>query len=509
MQSELFADWLIKTGIGQSSVTKYSVTGIRKAEFILREIGSLREGSLDNIQDVSEIAARFEVLRKQPEWIEKKSVGHGMYEAAINHYLKFRTNLTPTDNVSDSVPLPKPFILLAGISGTGKSRFVREQAKRWSSHYPSNFELVSVRPDWHEPSDLLGYISRLNQTKYVSTPVLKFIAQAWVATVQRADENGFTLKDLTGIPPSWLCLDEMNLAPVEQYFADYLSVLETRKWEGEVYSCDPLLKADVFSKLGEAASKDFLKELLGDDYATNSVKNGLATNWLKNGISIPPNLIVAGTVNMDETTHGFSRKVIDRALTLDFQEFFPNDFNAFFGGQLEPKTFSFPTVSDAWQLADKFGDADADGAKTRAFLSALNTILTGTPFQLAFRALNEALLSVYCFKPADDNELQAVWDDFLMQKVLPRIEGDGSKLKSDFVWPKEANPKLVQEFGKGTLLHKLYLKLQEDDLLGKIWTAGRPDLLRENAGTIECRSKKKLEWMMRRLKNTHFTDFWV
>src|SRR5690606_19669529 len=75
--------------------------------------------------------------------------------------------------------LSKPFLLLAGISGTGKTRFVREQAKA-SGSLSETYCLTSVRPDWHEPSDLLGYISRLSgKAEYITTDVLNFIAKAW------------------------------------------------------------------------------------------------------------------------------------------------------------------------------------------------------------------------------------------------------------------------------------------------------------------------------------------
>ena len=75
------------------------------------------------------------------------------------------------------------------------------------------------------------------------------------------------------------------------------------------------------------------------------------------------------------------------------------------------------------------GKADPVGEKSIFFLSAVNNVLKNTPFELAFRALNELLLHVSSFAPGDDAELQAVWDDFLMTKVLPRIDGDEDKLR--------------------------------------------------------------------------------
>ena len=199
--------------------------------------------------------------------------------------------------------IPKPFILLAGISGTGKTRFVRKQAEAHGEG-KRNCCIVPVRPDWHEPSDLLGYVSRIGNTpEYVSTRVLQFVIDAWKVIAPDANANG--LGELnTNAPPFWLCLDEMNLAPVEQYFADYLSVLESREFVNGKYHSDQLLDKTVLEIDGADIQKD-LK--LGNN-------QGLWEFFRNNGIGLPPNLIVAGTVNMDETTHGFSRKVIDLSL---------------------------------------------------------------------------------------------------------------------------------------------------------------------------------------------------
>ena len=130
----------------------------------------------------------------------------------------------------------KPFLLLAGISGTGKSRIVRELARacwkatdeEYNSQKPRNFEMVQVKPNWHDSSELIGYVSRVSgEPVYVAGDFLKFVARAW----EEPDV------------PYFLCLDEMNLAPVEQYFAEYLSVFESRNADssGSVTS-DPILK---------------------------------------------------------------------------------------------------------------------------------------------------------------------------------------------------------------------------------------------------------------------------
>ena len=382
---------------------------------------------------------------------------------------------------SEKNALSKPFLILAGISGTGKTRFVRQQAERTGKH---NYCLVSVRPDWHEPSDLLGYISHLgSQPKYITTDVLRFIVKAW----KHIADGGFDLKtgkvteeQLNEIQPYWLCLDEMNLAPVEQYFADYLSILETRQWNDEVYQCDPLLKPSVLENIQPTD--------LGLDEG-----DILWERFKENGISIPFNLIVAGTVNMDETTHGFSRKVLDRALSFDFNEFYPNDFNTYFLSNVQNKTFTYPIYSDA-SLSLNF--ASSFVKESSEFLSEVNSVLKNSPFELAYRALNELLLSVKCINPKNEIELQSVWDDFLMMKVLPRIEGDSEKLDFD---------------GEKSLLTNLEAIMKEQ--LSAIWEGKkRIDLFREtNEGdviNIECRSKAKISWMQTKLEKFGFTHFW-
>jgi hypothetical protein len=385
----------------------------------------------------------------------------------------------------DERSTPKPFLLLAGISGTGKSRFVRNQAEQ-SSIDGSNFRLIPVRPDWHEPSDLLGYVSRINGEEYVASSFLKFIVKAWIEACESATRDLITLKPLESITTYWACLDEMNLAPVEQYFADYLAVLETRDFNDDgKYQCSALVHPAQLLKKGNL--KD-LQEVLGLEF-----HNDLWDYFKTHGIPIPPNLIVAGTVNMDETTHGFSRKVIDRAFTIDFGAFFPNEFDEIFEPKSQPRPLTFSRHSRANREDLANVTADTDGSKSIAFLKEVNDCLKDTPFELAFRALNELLLAVMSFAPKDDLELSAVWDDFLMTKLLPRIEGDSEKLSFD---------------GTDSLLTALKSIVEK-----KLSSTGRrPDLLRTSSTggviDIENRSIKKIDWMQSRLVNSNFTSFW-
>lgn len=388
--------------------------------------------------------------------------------------------------------LPKPFLLLAGISGTGKSRFVREQVPE--DERKERYQLVAVRPDWHEPSDLLGYVSRLSgQAQYVMTDVLKFIVKAWKAVenagLLRNNEVAGSKALLEQVPPYWLCLDEMNLAPVEQYFADYLAVIESRKWvwhnEDEFsYQTDALLSPTAWEDIANFQEQLDVDDELWDFFQTN-------------GIGIPFNLIVAGTVNMDETTHAFSRKVLDRALSFDFSEFYPNDFDAFFAPKTQQKPLSYPIYS---QITQNDFDELAFASKSIEFLTALNKQFENTPFKLGYRALNELLLSVKSFQPQTDEELQAVWDDFVMLKVLPRIEGDENKLYS------------VTQDGR-SVLDDIEMVFAEH--LSAIWHDGdavRVDFWQTDVQgkplKIKCRTKPKLANMKAQLTNRGMVSFW-
>lgn len=514
---EKFKSWMLSKGLSEKTASSYSGSGIAYCD---RFISNITANVLSFYQlDSEQVLKALRELEQVAEWLQADKSGNSMYSAACKKLAEFLAE----EHSNSYTSLSKPFLLLAGISGTGKTRFVREQAKT-SGQFADTYCLTSVRPDWHEPSDLLGYISRLNgAAEYITTDVLQFIAKAWRAIadsgltveMQESEVQGERLvvagerDELDKVLPYWLCLDEMNLAPVEQYFADYLSVLETREWcwrgDSFTYSCDALLKP---ATIKEVADKEKLRKALGFENNENKNYDELWQLVCQYGLGIPFNLLVAGTVNMDETTHGFSRKVIDRALSFDFGAFFPNDYNDFFTPTSCNKRLSYPIWSNASKadLADTF---DADGTKTVAFLSAVNAVLKNTPFELAFRALNELLLAVASSQPQDDLTLKAVWDDFMMCKVLPRIEGDTDKLTTS---------------NRKDLLEELSDVLS--DQLAPIWLASdtdeanqRPDLYREKIVAdgatdeekvlrIPCRSKAKLKWMSERLASATFTSFW-
>ena len=317
----------------------------------------------------------------------------------------------------------KPFLLLAGISGTGKSRIVRELARacweegteEYKAQKPRNFEMVQVKPNWHDSSELIGYVSRVSgKAEFVAGDFLKFVAKAW------EDQD----------TPYFLCLDEMNLAPVEQYFAEYLSVVESRKCgEDGVVTTDPILKKE------DAEWYFNLTAALTSDEDTRKRFN-------KDGICIPQNLIVVGTVNMDETTFSFSRKVLDRAMTIEM-----NDVNLH-GGLTKRhesigKLGKDELVGTAVEGVDVYSDYTSVCDTALGYLQKVNDVLEGTPFKIAYRTRNEFLLYVVNNLPynkdKDGNDLPQGYviaralDEITSMKILSRIEGDDTKVKDSLL----------------------------------------------------------------------------
>lgn len=344
----------------------------------------------------------------------------------------------------------KPFLLLAGISGTGKSRIVKQMAfdscpdtdgLRSDETSPGNYCLIEVKPNWHDSTELLGYESKIGGAHYVLTPFVRFLVKAMFYPEA----------------PFFVCLDEMNLAPVEQYFAEFLSVLESRTKVGDRIVSEPLVKADIFKKYSDLSEKLFAQSEENTHYNNVQETSELTPRYGKEaevfeilkdkGLRIPPNVIVIGTVNMDETTHQFSRKVIDRAMTIEmnlpegdpFMDFYNNASQLVYRENPVPASLYLSTEVKASDVIDALAAADADlterlKGEVAKFLNGLNTALDGTPFKVAYRVQNELLLYFYQSWCEDkDNDWESILstscDQILMMKVLPRIEGDEELLE--------------------------------------------------------------------------------
>lgn len=387
----------------------------------------------------------------------------------------------------------KPFLLLAGISGTGKSRIVRELARacweegseEYKAHKPKNFEMIQVKPNWHDSSELIGYVSRVSgEPVYVIGDFLRFIAKAW--------EN----LDI----PHFLCLDEMNLAPVEQYFAEYLSVIESRKIkEGDIVT-DPIIKPeyeiDKSHLIPVLAPKEWYVKMVDELLASCSDEKlyALTQQFLNEGISIPKNLIVVGTVNMDETTFSFSRKVLDRAMTIEMNEV---DLSAGLTSHYEQigRLGEAELIGYAVEGVDVYAD-NKDVCNTAiSYLKAINEKLEGTPFKVAYRTRNEFLLYVVNNLPYNKDEdgkdipqemvIARALDEITNMKILSRIEGDETKVSERFL--NDLRETIKKELNK----------ISQKEYSGT----------KDKVGTIYAVSLAKLEEMSKRLESG-YTSFW-
>ena len=339
------------------------------------------------------------------EYLQKHAKKNLMEQATITYLNKYRPYITAIKS--------KPFLLLAGISGTGKSRIVRELARAcWDNgseefkmQKPKNFEMIQVKPNWHDSSELIGYVSRVSgKPEFVTGEFLRFIAKAW--------EDYET--------PYFLCLDEMNLAPVEQYFAEFLSVIESRKSHED----GPIL---------EKVDEEWYFNLT----ASLTMNEDIRKKFNEEGICIPKNLIIVGTVNMDETTFSFSRKVLDRAMTIEMNEV---DLDAGLTERYEHigKLGYEELIGTAVEGVDVYSERKEVCDKALNYLKTVNAVLEGTPFKVAYRTRNEFLLYVVNNLPYNKDEegneltegyvIARALDEVTNMKILSRIEGDDTKV---------------------------------------------------------------------------------
>lgn len=345
----------------------------------------------------------------------------------------------------------KPFVILAGISGTGKSKLVKLFAEACDATLDNGqYMLLPVRPDWSDTSDLLGHWTIDN--KFKAGLVTKFIDKA--AKPENADK------------PFFLCLDEMNLARVEYYFSDFLSVIETRK----------MINAGECNKI-----------------VTDSLGADLFEGTEYQGLSIPDNLYVIGTVNMDETTFPFSRKVLDRANTIEFSSV--NLMPAFdANADINAEDVSNGFLKSEYLMVPKNPELREEIEGFCQKLQDINSILEQCNAQIAYRVRDEALAYYLAHKKEqifdDDN---TAMDYIIIQKLLPRLQGSSGVLKQT----------LCNLFAECA---GRFEGLDDAVTRGDVAEQMKKNLSGDNKYK---RSAKKLYDMVRRFEEDGFTSFWA
>ena len=299
----------------------------------------------------------------------------------------------------------KPFVILTGNSGTGKTKLAQLIA-HWLAgdleESKNRYAIVPVGADWTDNRNVVGFVNHLRKDEqqhpiYQSTPVLDLLLRATAESSH----------------PYFLILDEMNLSHVERYFSDFLSAMESKK-------LIPLHQESqaLQTPYGAAVPRE---------------------------IPFPENLFVIGTVNIDETTYMFSPKVLDRANVIEFRV---GDKEAadFLSKAEKPLTDTTPAIGmpvtflnlsrRARSLAEPALELPNDSAlaKCRESLQDLFGLLHETGLEFAFRTIAEItryLQVDFALAPKKpDWRWEACMDSQVLQKLLPKLHGSRRRLEA-------------------------------------------------------------------------------
>lgn len=361
-------------------------------------------------------------FNKLKKIIEKHFPHYFLKQEGETYHFIHQTNtsaLIVSDNYNVSTSLlTKPFTILTGASGTGKTKLAESLAEHYRNHSDvskaTNVAIVPVGADWTDNRNVLGFVNHLRDTGpegakqpiYQSTPVLDLLLEA----TQPGNEG----------TPHFLILDEMNLSHVERYFADFLSTME--QTDGKLYLHDE----------GPDRDDTFTLPRYEDD-----------PTGVPRSISYPDNLYVIGTVNIDETTYMFSPKVLDRANVIEFKVEH-QDISGFLDSP-----GNYPETEQAAEGAAEAFHSKGMKARNGRYINDLTApvhaeikghllnlfdIMQEGRFEFAYRTAKEVMhYTSVCRHLSDD---KTVWDnitgnegwksdldDQVLQKILPKLHG--------------------------------------------------------------------------------------
>lgn len=320
----------------------------------------------------------------------------GISKSCIDYGLRFPRRILHAFHTALKTSEWSPMTVLAGVSGTGKS-----ELPRLYSHFGGiNFLSLSVQPNWDSQESMLGFFNSIDN-KFDAQPVLRLLAQS-----QKAQAEGypFGLEDVMSL----ILMDEMNLAHVELYFAEFLSKLELRRGRK------------------------------GNEVPSLEVKLGAGIQHYD--LPLGRNVLWAGTMNQDETTKSLSDKVLDRGIVINF----PRPTTLERRRQLKPLGDQAPLLSRKlweswWCRESKFNDDQI--LPFKGFIEDMNTSLSKVGRALGHRVWQsiEYYMSNYpdvleAQRNNDDASLvkamKVAFEDQLVQKVMPKLRGIETRGKS-------------------------------------------------------------------------------
>ena len=376
-----------------------------------------------------------------------KDVLDGDYQQAVSYiqaHLVENDILYPRHIIENYITLlrTKDLIVLAGDSGSGKTNLIKSFAKAVGG----KSVIIPVKPNWTSSEDLLGYYNPLEK-KYLATPFLEALLEA--------QKN----PDI----PYFICLDEMNLARVEYYFADFLSLLESRDEEPEIKLYAEDESAHVLSELKavveiiqagkEKYSQDGIVnfiELLKDEELNVhlrqafgfSDKNSLikyhseirrmlsAVMTMPSSIKMPANVHIIGAINIDETTHYLSPKILDRAHIMRFESPLLSNWEQILS---EVDEYDFDDVSkpliidgEALGVRENYPKFDRENEFCKLFIDLNKEFFHKLGVDFGMRTIRQGLNYQALFKDVNGDSFQSI-NNFLLHKVLPKFTFDGNK----------------------------------------------------------------------------------
>jgi energy-coupling factor transporter ATP-binding protein EcfA2 len=423
----------------------------RLKSYISEKAMFLKDFEFIDAEDFDNFIVTSTTARDSSKMLSFANILDGNYKQAVSYiqaYLKERDILYPRHIIENYLTLIRSndLIILAGESGSGKTNLVQS----FANAIGGVSKIIPVKPNWTSSEDLLGYYNPLEK-KYLATPFLEALIEA-----QQHPEV-----------PYFICLDEMNLARVEYYFADFLSKLESRDSipEIQLYSDDESahvlseLKAVVNIISGAQAkySKDgiidFVK-LMQDEHVNAEMKRAFGfsdkDSLIKyhgdirrmlsgimstpSTIKVPPNVRIIGAINIDETTHYLSPKILDRAHIMQFKSPLLSDWEKIFS---EIESYDFDDLSkplhfeiDALGTRAAYPKFEREDAFCEVFINLNKEFFSPLGVEFGMRTIRQGLHYLALFSELNGDREQAI-NNFILHKVLPKFTFDGNKLSGN------------------------------------------------------------------------------